>query len=1851
MSFRNKFIFLFLLFLFSCYSKNPFYGIDEEDLIPPNIFVDYPASDQVMTGTFNLIGRAKDTGGDNTVLKIEISTDNGLTWKLAGGTTDWSYTIDSLSVWGAVNADETILIRSTDTDYKHNQKIISVTYRINNTNPNVLADIRDSNDTVDYDGNTAADGYHNSAETSTLKYTWLYDSTGIKGYEVVIYNVSDSTRDIFVKDIPDPSVSTTYSGAEINPGTASQGILNSGVSNVSYQRDASNNIFFLFTAQDSKRYYITVKPYDSTGQRGPQKISMEEIVDTVVPPDILNFKINGLASGSSHKTRTVTFQWDTVTDLHTSIRYYKLDPGDGNPVVTIGGGSTNYSYTYSADGTYTAQIKAVDMPGNWSANWVVLTGFILDTGLPSDVGTISDTSADGYYNIAETNAVTYSWQNVTDLNLSGYDIQVIRINDNQMDTFTPAVPADGASTVLSNGSTTGITSVSISRTGTNIYFHFTGLDNYRYQLQIKAYDISANRSAVWAVSGSVFIDQTLPANGSVSDSGSIINTTAVPFSWTNFSDGQSGLSYYKAYCSNDNGATYSASGTRLSSLGSAELGITGLTLSDLATSAVLLGCGGVTFSDSQTVRIKITAVDTAGNESTGAVSDGITINSGTSLITITSIGSGAERIYNASELTAESNKVNYQWTHVSGSVGYDIQVIRVDDSKIKTYSNIASVSDGTTALTLDANTGITGVEFIKTGTTINFKFTPTDNHRYQISVKSYDSTGNRDPLWSNAPDVFIDLTVPVNGTVYDSGSIINTTAVPFSWTNFSDGQSGLSYYKAYCSNDNGATYSASGTRLSSLGSAELGITGLTLSDLATSAVLLGCGGVTFSDSQTVRIKITAVDTAGNESTGSISDGITINSSASLISIAENQCGVDKLCNTTEMLSPVNYQWTHVTGAVGYDIQVIRVDDSKIKTYSNIASVSDGTTALTLDANTGITNVEFIKTGTTINFKFTPTDNHRYQISVKSYDSTGNRDPLWSNAPDVFIDITSPSVPALTYINGAAVSGTLYSNTTVNSFTWSVATDAASGIDYYQISTDGGTSANGVDETGVYASRTLAAPGTYSVKVRSIDKAGNLSGWSAASISLTVNTAGPGIPTGVQVDTSSGPLYSNTAGNRIISWTAPGTVGAGIAYYQISLDDGVSVSGANETVTTGVNRNLALLNSGPYLVRVRTVDNSGNISGWSASVTVYVEDTLPGTPAGLQVAASSGPLYYNIAQNPSISWTAPSDGIGSGIAYYQISLDNGVSVNGANETITTGVNRNLALQGAGPYLIKVRAVDQSGNIGSWTSAVTVYVENTVPADPTVFRVNNSAGPLYFNTAATVGLSWTAPADGTGSGVKEYRIYNGGVLLSGSIPGTTHSINLALGASYSLTVRAVDNSGNESGNSNSVSVITENINPPDVGGLTVNGGSGTVFVQATGSSDIAWTGVTDTGGSGLKQYHIKVGSTLYTDTASPYSFNFSTPNTTYPVQIRAEDNAGNFSTNWSSIVYFVVDTVNPTAASNLKIAGKTPSSGTIYHNATGTFSVTWDAGSDALSGVQKYQLWVNGVQSGADIASNVFTASHNFAAPGTYLVKIITFDNSGWQTDSSIITLMIETTAPANPSITQPATDLYKKLSNEVAFTITEGNDVDSGTSYCNYLILEDDIPVYLGATSTSPEPVQLDTKITLTDGKTYKVSAQTVDKAGNVSAFVTSTNSIMYDITTPDISGTALTLTDTGGGIPEALKATVTWNAASDTASKVDYYILEITRVGNGNTATVKIMVNQPTNDDIVSGSEIVTDGTGTVLNGTTPVLPYVDATSITFNITLLVFASDTYNIKIKAVDRSGNDSGYSAATAPDVLID
>lgn len=70
-------LFLLILSLITCSKKNMFYGLDAEDTIGPAIWVDSPASGSTIGGKITIIGHAKDSGGDNTVQKIEVSIDNG----------------------------------------------------------------------------------------------------------------------------------------------------------------------------------------------------------------------------------------------------------------------------------------------------------------------------------------------------------------------------------------------------------------------------------------------------------------------------------------------------------------------------------------------------------------------------------------------------------------------------------------------------------------------------------------------------------------------------------------------------------------------------------------------------------------------------------------------------------------------------------------------------------------------------------------------------------------------------------------------------------------------------------------------------------------------------------------------------------------------------------------------------------------------------------------------------------------------------------------------------------------------------------------------------------------------------------------------------------------------------------------------------------------------------------------------------------------------------------------------------------------------------------------------------------------------------------------------------------------------------------------------------------------------------------------------------------------------------------------------------------------------------------------------------------------------------------------------
>jgi Fibronectin type III domain len=106
------------------------------------------------------------------------------------------------------------------------------------------------------------------------------------------------------------------------------------------------------------------------------------------------------------------------------------------------------------------------------------------------------------------------------------------------------------------------------------------------------------------------------------------------------------------------------------------------------------------------------------------------------------------------------------------------------------------------------------------------------------------------------------------------------------------------------------------------------------------------------------------------------------------------------------------------------------------------------------------------------------------------------------------------------------------------------------------------------------------------------------------------------------------------------------------------------------------------------------------------------------------------------------------------------------------------------------------------------SIVVSRDTTAPSVPT-----GLAGTPV--SQSQINLSWNSSTDTGGSQLKGYIIYRGGTFLSGPQPSTTfQDRDLAPGTQYAYRVSAVDNAGNESGQSTQVLVTTQGANLPPV-----------------------------------------------------------------------------------------------------------------------------------------------------------------------------------------------------------------------------------------------------------------------------------------------------------------------------------------------------------------------------------------------------------------------------------------------------
>src|SRR4029079_7777067 len=287
-------------------------------------------------------------------------------------------------------------------------------------------------------------------------------------------------------------------------------------------------------------------------------------------------------------------------------------------------------------------------------------------------------------------------------------------------------------------------------------------------------------------------------------------------------------------------------------------------------------------------------------------------------------------------------------------------------------------------------------------------------------------------------------------------------------------------------------------------------------------------------------------------------------------------------------------------------------------------------------------------------------------------------------------------------------------------------------------------------------------------------------WPGAALAAT------GGPTGLTAATP-------TRAKPVLSWTAPGSVGAGIAGYNVYR----GATKANSTVIPAATTTYTDAGAGANTTisyTVRAVEAGTNVeSAASAAFAVVYDTTTPTAPTGV-----AGATPTNAA--PTLTWTASSDAL-AGVRWYQVLR--GTTVLG---TTTSPTYTDSTVTTAGSYAYSVKAEDWAGNVSA-AGAKTILFDNLPPTTPAGFNP-----PAAQRTKPT--MSWTAATDTGGAGILRYDVYRAGTpnVLAGSTTTTSFiDASISVEGTYQYFVTAVDKAGN-AGPPTAVKGITYDITAP-------------------------------------------------------------------------------------------------------------------------------------------------------------------------------------------------------------------------------------------------------------------------------------------------------------------------------------------------------------------------------------------------------------------------------------------------------
>lgn len=644
----------------------------------------------------------------------------------------------------------------------------------------------------------------------------------------------------------------------------------------------------------------------------------------------------------------------------------------------------------------------------------------------------------------------------------------------------------------------------------------------------------------------------------------------------------------------------------------------------------------------------------------------------------------------------------------------------------------------------------------------------------------------------------------------------------------------------------------------------------------------------------------------------------------------------------------------------------------------------------------------------------------------------------SGTPQLTLSTGSPATTVVNYSSGSGTDTLVFDYTIASG-------NSSSDLDYASTSALALNSGTIKDTaTGnTNAALTLTSPSA----------AGSLS----ANKGIVIDAVAPVAPSVPDLDSAddSGASDSDNITKQNSNLTFSGTAEANstVEFFDSALSKGTTVAaGGNYSFTTS-------LASGVHSITLTATDAAGNVSAASGALSVTVDTSAPAIPSVPDLAAAddtgssdSDNLTKNTA-NLTLSGTGETDSI---VEIFDAAVSKGTA------TVAAGswtLDISLA---AGVHSLTTKATDIAGNVSSASGALSVTVDTSAPATPSVpsLAPTDDTGLSDSDdiTKNTTGLTFF----GTGENDSVVELLDGAVskgTATVSSGNYVFDISLAAGV-HSLTAVATDTSGNASAASGALSVTVDTSAPatpptPDLDAADDSGASDSDNITKN-MTDLTFSGTAEAGATvDLLDGVVSKGTMIAT--GGNYSFIVSLLAGVHSITLTATDVAGNKS-DASSSLSLTIDISSPDEPSVPDLAAADDDGVSDSDNiTTQTAGLTFSGTAEAASTVE---LFVGAVSQGTTTATGGNWSFDIALSVGNYTVKAIATDVAGNVSASSDgLSVTIDSPGFGTPSI--PDLDAADDSGSSDSDNVTKNT---SGLTFFGVAEVDSTIELFDGAVS-------------------------------------------------------------------------------------------------------------------------------------------------------------------------------------------